>query len=113
MKYNISENDGIVLIDLRSSLEGGADTFRLKDEVKNRLGAGERRFILDMTNAGFVNSTGIGVVVAVLSSLKGADGTLQICGVSDRARRAFMVTGAWQLFDVSETRNAALTALRP
>ena len=111
MKFAIDKKQGVVVIELKASLEGGPDTFDLKDEVKARLSQGERKFVLDMTSAGFVNSTGIGVVVGIFSSIKQAEGTLNICGVSERARRAFVVTGVWSLFDVCENRDEALAKL--
>ena len=108
MKFGMEKHGDVVVIELKSSLEGGPDTFDLKDEVKARLGEGTRKFVLDMEKAGFVNSTGIGVVVGAYSSIKHAGGQLHICGISDRARRAFVVTGVWQLFSVFGTQDEAL-----
>jgi len=110
MKFTIEKEKGVTVVALRASLEGGPDTYQIRDDVKGRLGEGERHFVLDMTEAGFVNSTGIGVVVSMLSSIKSAGGALKVCGVSDRARRAFVTTGVLQLFDVYNTRKEALDA---
>jgi anti-sigma B factor antagonist len=110
MKFSMEKKNDVVVIELQASLEGGPDTFELKDEIKARLGEGSRKFVLDMENAGFVNSTGIGVVVGAYSSIKQAGGDLKISGVSDRARRAFVVTGVWSLFDVHDSKKEALQA---
>jgi anti-sigma B factor antagonist len=112
MKYSLDKTGDVVVIALKSSLEGGPDTFQIKDDVKARLAEGDGKFVLDMSDAKFVNSTGIGVVVSVLSSIKDNDGKLKVCGVSDRARRAFVTTGVWQLFEVHDTRDEALQALQ-
>jgi len=108
MKYDLGKRGDAVVITLKSSLEGGPDTYQIKDDVKAELGKGERKFLLDMKGAGFVNSTGIGVIVAVLSSIREAEGALRVCSVSERARRAFVTTGVWQLFDVYEDCEKAL-----
>ena len=110
MKFTIDKTDDIVVIALKASLEGGPDTYQIRDDVKGKLKEGDRRFLLDMSDAGFVNSTGIGVVVSMLSSVKTAGGVLKVCAVSDRARRAFVTTGVLQLFDVYETKDEALKA---
>lgn len=110
MKFNVEKHNDVIVVALRASLEGGPDTYQIRDEVKAKLGEGDRRFLLDMTEAGFVNSTGIGVVVSMLSSIKSAGGELKVCGVSDRARRAFVTTGVWQLFDVYADRKEALAS---
>jgi anti-sigma B factor antagonist len=110
MKYAVEKKGDVVLVLLKSNLEGGPDTFELKDEVKAQLGHGSRRFLLDMKDAGFVNSTGIGVVVSILASIKEHSGLLKVCGVSDRVRRAFVTTGVWALFDSYATQEQALAA---
>lgn len=112
MKYSLDKKGDVVVIALKSSLEGGPDTFQIKDDVKARLVEGDKKFVLDMTDAKFVNSTGIGVVVSVLSSIKDNEGMLKVCGVSDRARRAFVTTGVWQLFDAHDSRDEAMQALQ-
>jgi len=111
MKYELEKQGDIVVISLKSSLEGGPDTYQIKDDVKAELDKETKKFVLNMKGAGFVNSTGIGVIVAVLSSIKESDGTLRVCGVSDRARRAFITTGVWQLFDVMDDCKEALSSL--
>lgn len=108
MKFMIDKKDDIVIVSLKSSLEGGPDTYQIRDDLKAKLGQGERSFILDMKDAGFVNSTGIGIVVSMLSSVKSAGGNLKVCGVSDRARRAFVTTGVLQLFDVYDDLETAI-----
>lgn len=112
MKFTIDKQDDITVVALRASLEGGPDTYQIRDDVKAKLGDGDRRFLLDMTEAGFVNSTGIGVVVSMLSSIKQAGGELKVCGVSERARRAFVTTGVLQLFDVYGNRQEALDSYK-
>jgi anti-anti-sigma factor len=110
MKYSVEKQGDIVLVLLQSSLEGSPDTLALKNEVKAQLDSGSRRFLLDLKDAGFVNSTGIGVVVSIMASIKEHDGRLKVCGVSDRARRAFATTGVWALLESYATQDLARAA---
>jgi anti-sigma B factor antagonist len=110
MKFTKEKQDDVVVITLKGSLEGGTDTYEIQDEVKNELEAGSRKFLIDMGKASFVNSTGIGVLVASLTSVNDAGGKLKICQVNDKARRAFVVTGVWSLFDVHDSAGDAIAA---
>ncbi len=110
MKFSIDKEGDVIQIVLKSNLEGGPDTFQLKDEVTAKLDEGERKFLLDMEKASFVNSTGIGVIIAVQSSITNTGGVLRVCNVSDRARRAFVVTGVWSLFTVHDSVDEAMGA---
>ena len=110
MKYEQTTIDGIQVIELQGSLEGGWETFELKEEVNRQLGRGELRFLIDMHKASFVNSTGIGVMVAIQFTVKNSEGMLKFCCVADRVRRSSQVTGAsvWESMDVYDTREDAL-----
>lgn len=114
MKFTIEKTDGIPVIALQGDLWGGEDTFRLKDEIKEAAAAliadGERRFVLDLKKTKRVNSTGIGVLVAIHSSIKGPDREVKVCEVTSRARTSLVVTGVLQLFDIHETRDEAVAA---
>lgn len=112
MKYSVETRDDITLIILKGSLEGGEDTFAIKDEVTKKLEEGGRKFIIDMEKTGFVNSTGIGVIVAIHTSVKDNGGQLKICNVSDKSRRAFVVTGVWSMFSTYDSRDEAIGAFK-
>jgi stage II sporulation protein AA (anti-sigma F factor antagonist) len=112
MRFDMQRDGDIVVITPRGSLEGGPDIFQVKDEVKTYLTKGDRKFILDMAQVGFVNSTGIGVAVSLLSSIMGNQGTLHVCAVSERARKSFVVTGVWGLFKSFDTLAEAKAAFR-
>ena len=110
MKYELTTIDGIQVIELQGSLEGGWETFQLKEEVNTQLGRGELRFLIDMHKASFVNSTGIGVMVAIQFTVKNSDGAVKFCCLADRVRRSFQATGAsvWDNMDVYDSREEAL-----
>lgn len=112
MKYELISVDGIQIIELQGSLEGGWETFQLKEEVNTQLGKGNQRFVIDMHKASFVNSTGIGVLVAIQFTVKNSDGIVKFCAVADRVRRSLQATGAsvWENMDVYATREEALAS---
>jgi len=98
MKYSVEKINEVLVITLTGNLEGGPDTYKIKDEVTTNLESGSRKFVIDMAKANFVNSTGIGVLVACYTSVTNAGGQIAVANVSDKARRAFVVTGVWNLF---------------
>ena len=96
MKYKLEKSGDILILELLGNLEGGWETFQLKDEVVKQVQDGERRFLIDLHRASFVNSTGIGVMVALQITVATAEGEIKFCGISDRVRRSFQATGARQ-----------------
>jgi anti-anti-sigma factor len=110
VKYDVKEIKDICVIELKGNLEGGEDTFEIKDEVAKQIAAGKRKFVIDFDKTRFVNSTGIGVVVACHKSVADAEGAMKVCSVSDKARRAFVVTGVWSLFSSYDNQDQAVGA---
>jgi len=112
MKYSVEKINEVLVITLNGNLEGGPDTYKIKDEVTTALEAGSRKFVIDMGKASFVNSTGIGVLVACYTSVTNSAGQIAVCSVSDKARRAFVVTGVWNLFQSYDSIEDAIAGFQ-
>jgi len=111
MNYSIAKTGDIVLIELSGDSWGGLDVYQLKDEISSILALGSRRFLVDFSGTHFVNSAGIGILVACWVSVRNTEGSLRFCGAGRRVRRALEVAGVWTLFEVHETSEEALRNL--
>jgi anti-sigma B factor antagonist len=110
MKYKLEKSGSVLILEMLGSLEGGWDTFQLKDEVVKQVEDGGRQFLIDLQKASFVNSTGIGVMVAMQITVATVEGEIKFCGISDRVRRSFQATGAgiWESMQIYRDREEAL-----
>ncbi|HET9233376.1 MAG TPA: STAS domain-containing protein [Candidatus Eisenbacteria bacterium] len=110
MKFALERFEGIQVITIDGNLDGGWENLSLKDRVSQLVADGERKFLIDLGKAHFVNSTGIGVLVACLATARGAGGSLKFCNVGHRIRRSLETTGGgiWESLDVHADRDAAL-----
>lgn len=110
MRFEMRKVGDVVVYDLKGNLEGGPDTFKLKDAVSEQVAAGERKFLLNMDNVGFVNSTGIGIVVACHTSIAKGKGAMKICNTNEKVSRVMMITKLLQVFDSYYQEEEALRA---
>jgi len=110
MKFTTEKSNGVVILELQSSLDGGPETFRLKEEVKRLVEEGERRLLIDMGKTDFVNSTAIGMLVAVQLTCASAEVQLRFCGVGRRVARSIQATGGciWESMSIQPSREEAL-----
>lgn len=111
MKFSMLKVKDVVVVELRGDVWGGWDSLELKDSIVRMLGAGERKFVIDLEGIGSVNSAGIGVLLAVQESIRGARGTMYLCEVNERSRRAFSISAVWEEFQAHPTRLETLEAL--
>jgi anti-sigma B factor antagonist len=112
MKYKLEKSGSVLILELLGSLDGGWETFQIKDEVVKQVKDGERQILIDLQKASFVNSTGIGVMVALQITVAGAEGEIKFSGISDRVRRSFQATGAgiWESMQIYQDREEALSS---
>lgn len=110
MTYSTEQVGDVWILDLHGEVWGGWDIVELKDTVTRLAEDGARKFLVDMRRTHYVSSNGIGVLVAILATLKKYDGWLKLCAASVRSRRSFTVTGVWQLFETHKDRASALQA---
>ena len=111
MGYAVRKVQDVVVIELEGKVWGDWSTLRLKDDVKNLIAQRERKFLVDLSRVGLVNSVGIGVLVATLGSVMNAHGAFKLCGASERTRRAFGISGVTEAFDTHQTCEDALLTL--
>jgi len=79
-------------------------TGTLQDEVR-RLLPGSKRIVLDLTNLGYMDSSGLGSIIGLYVSAKTAGGRLELINLSARVRELFSITNVLSLFEVCGEQN--------
>ncbi|GAA3605188.1 anti-sigma factor antagonist BldG [Marihabitans asiaticum] len=80
---------------------------RLRDAVQEQIQAGHLHVALDLTEVTFLDSTGLGVIVGRLKTLRREGGALTIAVTAPRVRRVFEITGLDKVFTLHESIDEA------
>ncbi len=83
----------------------------LKRSIVGLIEEGRRNFVVDLSEAGFIDSTGIGVLVGALKRLQDLDGSLAVVCPSEDMLNLFRVVGLEDVVPVYRAREHALSAL--
>jgi anti-sigma B factor antagonist len=75
--------------------------------------ANDRKVIFDMSRVDFVDSAGLGALMACRRQLLAAGTSLTLCCLSKKVRNVFEVARMHRLFTIAETRAAALALPAP
>jgi anti-sigma B factor antagonist len=111
MSYSANKVSDIVVLELEGGMWGDWEDIQLKTHVKSLLDENERKFVVDLGKVDQVNSTGIGILIAALTTVMNANGAFKICGATPRTRRAFGISGVSDVFDAHDSREEALMSL--
>ena len=79
-----------------------------KERVLARLSGGNRDFVIDFTEADYIDSSGLGVLVSLSKHIRDAGGRLTLAGLNEDLQRLFALTRLDSLFEIAETRADAL-----
>ena len=81
-----------------------------KEKMIDRINAGIRRIILDLSGVDFIDSSGLGAIISSLKAI-GNDGDLAICRVNETVMTLFRLTRMNRVFQVFSTEEEAIKAL--
>ncbi|OGU09960.1 MAG: hypothetical protein A2W29_00900 [Gemmatimonadetes bacterium RBG_16_66_8] len=82
----------------------------LKQKVIEALDAGERKVLVDFTNTGYIDSSGLGALVSLSKKMRDSAGELRLAGLNEDLRTLFELTKLDSLFNIGDTPEQATAA---
>lgn len=104
------DSTGVLIVEPGTERLTAANATQFKEEVVACIDAGENMLVIDLSQTGFVDSSGIGALVGVLKRL-GNRGEVVVCGLGSDVRRMFEITRMNRVFTAHTDRAAAVSAL--
>src|SRR6185503_4956111 len=90
---------GAIVLLLDGDLKEGDDLVLLREKVETLLRDGFRELVLDFSSISYVDSAGLGELVALASRVKATSGTLRVEGLAPRIRDLIVLSKLGSLFD--------------
>lgn len=90
---------GIAVVKVRGDLMGGPETDEARECVKGLFSRGTKKLILDLGGVGWMNSNGLGMLMACYSSAQHSQGRLVLCNVSSKVNQLMGISKIDRLFD--------------
>ncbi len=110
MRYSIAEKYNCVVITFKGDIIGGPKGAKFHDEIKSLTGKGKTNVIGDLSKVKFMNSSGLGIFITAMTSLRKEGGDFKLCGASKRIQSLLMVTKLITVFDNYKTLDEAVAA---
>ncbi|HSM05575.1 MAG TPA: STAS domain-containing protein [Longimicrobiales bacterium] len=110
MGFSVTKQDGVTVVDVEGQLIVG-NRQELKQRVLEELDAGERRFVVDFRDTGYIDSSGLGVLVSLSKKIREQGGELRLSGLNEDLRTLFELTKLDTLFRITDSKSEALQGL--
>jgi anti-sigma B factor antagonist len=109
LKLGHYARDGIEVIDV----QGEIDIYtapRLRELLINLVSQGDYQLVVNLDKVGFLDCTGLGVLVGGLRRVRAHDGSLNLVCTQQPILKIFRITGLTEVFGIYETVDQAIAA---
>ena len=104
--------DNILILELSGELMGGADSEQFRNVIDQAIKDEHTRVVVDMKEVGWMNSSGLGMLISSLTSLRSRGGDLYLANLSERLRRPLQITKLDMVFQEFESVSGAVERLK-
>ena len=110
LKMTNREVDGVSVVALDGRIVLGEESNALREKVKSLLAEGKKKIVLNMDNITFIDSAGLGTLVAAHHSAKGQSASLRLCHFGSKFQEVLQITKLLTVFDVYDTEAQAVAS---
>ena len=107
---NITERriENVIILDLEGTIKLGEDCSNLRKTLRFLVQNGEQKILLNLANVSYIDSSGLGELVAGFASSQKNGGALKLLNVTERISELMMITKLLTVFDVYENEAVAV-----
>jgi len=110
MKASTRQIDGVTIVDLSGRITLGEGSVVLRDTVKDLLGKGQKKILLNLGDVSYIDSSGIGELVSAFTSVRNQGGELKLLHLTKKVHDLLQITKLYTVFDVKDDEATAIGA---
>lgn len=107
MNINVETADSTKIFHLDGRLEA-ATSEALKEALRKEIKAGTKQFVFDLAGVAFVDSSGLGALVAALRSVNKDGGDIRLAALTPEVQTIFELTRLHRLFEIFDSPQLAV-----
>ena len=104
--------DDIVILDISGRITIGEGTLIIRETIRRLLEAGDSKFILNLADCDYIDSSGLGELVTSFTTVRNAGGNLKLLSLTHRVRDLLQITKLLTVFESFESESEAVKSLK-
>jgi anti-sigma B factor antagonist len=108
LKIKIRKTDSVAILDISGKIMGGPDADTFKEMIRQLIEEGFKNVLVNLHAVPWINSTGLGILIAGYTTLKREGGSLKLLNVTDRVGSILMITKLGTIFKSYSSEEEAL-----
>ncbi len=110
MRVASFERNGVVVFVPKAAVMREEESTELHERVRENAKAQKFQMVVDLSGVEWMNSRGLGFLIAALSTATAAGGNLRLAQVSPKVRQLLGIIGLAASFEIFETVEAAISS---
>jgi anti-sigma B factor antagonist len=110
MKMINREVDGVAVVALDGRIVLGDESNALRVKLKSLIAEGKKQIVLNMDNIKYIDSAGLGILVAAHVSAKTQGASLRLCHLGSKFQEVLQITKLVTVFEIYDTEAAAVAS---
>lgn len=108
MKSSTRQVDGVTIVDLSGRITLGEGSIVLRDTVRDLIGKGNKKILLNLGDVNYIDSSGIGELVSAFTTVRNQGGELKLLNLTKKVHDLLQITKLYTVFDVKDDETAAV-----
>jgi anti-sigma B factor antagonist len=100
----------VTILDLDGKITIGEGSVALRSKIRELLGDGKNKILLNLAGVGYVDSSGIGELVSSFTAVKKEGGTLKLLNLVQKIQDLLAITKLLTVFDTFDNEGDALSS---
>jgi anti-sigma B factor antagonist len=92
MSFKVSERYNCVVIEFKGNVMGGPDAVSLNEKLHELIEQDKTNIVVNLSKVGFMNSSGLGMLIGGLTTMRKAGGDLRIANATDKIESLLVIT---------------------
>lgn len=111
LTVKIRKVDTVSVLDLSGKLTIGEPVMQLRDALRAQVASGDSKFIVNLADVSYVDSSGLGELVSSYTTVRNKGGDVKLLKLTAKIKDLLQMTKLLTVFDVYDDEAKALASL--
>lgn len=108
LRIETKESGTVTVLTLTGRVTLGEESNQMRTSIKDLLAAGKKRLVLDLGGVSYIDSAGLGTLVAAYTSARNSGGDIKLANITEKFDELLSITKLLTVFSVYKSVDEAL-----
>lgn len=108
MKVNNRQVEGVTIVDMSGRITLGEGSVVLRDTIRDLVGKGQKKILLNLGDVTYIDSSGIGELVSAFTAVRREGGELKLLNLTKKVHDLLQITKLYTVFDIKDDEATAI-----